>query len=351
MIQRFVEIAIADGCLPDNFIARLPEQFLARLSACGADQAELCIETFPELVQQLKDLQEFKRKCSSLIEEFLAGEGAEPPAEFGLRLGVLNRPSYHHEFIRRAINLGLDRGDVERDLISSLLTSLRELRVVNEDDFLWGFSHLLGSLPDLSIDCPQAVELVSKFLIRAVTDEVIPPSFLENAARLGLGDSQGLAAAEQARSALENTQVEWTDLRNVWGRPDKTDAVWKAALEIAVKEYFDSHDKAEFCRLMREWTLCTSRAVAVVKQGLRQAMDGDGNDCMAFVELLDYAVRHEELKSSDVLRAMSELDSSLADLQLDVPDAAAMLDTFGGLLRARDLLPAPSPRHKQSGYH
>ena len=346
MILRFVELAIADGCLPDTFLARLPEAFLAKL---GSD--ELCRETYPELVQQLSDLKSFKRKCNALLEDFLASEGAEPAAELAQRLAAAGKPALRHEFIRRAINVALDKEDTERELVSALLSSLRSLGQLTEDDFLWALSHLLGSLPDLSIDCPPAVELVSKFLLRAVTDEVVPPAFLDNAIRLGLGDEQGVEAARRARSALQNTEVEWADLRNVWGRLETGDnAKWRAELDTALREYFDSHDKAEFCRIMREWALCTSRAITVVKHGLLKAMDGDGNDCMAIVDLLDFAVKHEELKSSDVLRAMNELDTGIEDLKLDIPDVAEMLDTFGGLMRNRGLLPMPSPRSSVASF-
>lgn len=339
MIQQYVEIAIQDSCLPETFIARLPEQFLAKIS-----DEELCKETFPELVQQLDDLKSFKRKCNGLLEDIFASEGAEPVAELGQRLAALGKPGYHHEFIRRAINVSLDKEDSERELLSTVLSALRDQRVLSEDDFLWAFSHLLGSISDLELDCPPAVDLVSRFLIRAVTDEVIPPSFLENAIRLGLGDLKGVDAARRARDAVENTEVEWADLRNVWGRIGKDDEKWRAEIDVALREYFDGHDKAEFCRLMHEWALCTSRAIKVIKQAILKAMDGSGNDCMAVVDLLDYAVKHEELMASDVLRAMAELDTSLPDLKLDIPDAQDMLDTFGGLMRARGFLPPMSPR-------
>jgi programmed cell death protein 4 len=225
------------------------------------------------------------------------------------------------------------------------LSGLRDERTVTEDDFLWGFSHLLGSLPDLTIDCPNAVELVSKFLIRATTDEVLPPSFLENAVRLGLGAEEGMASARIAKTAVENTEVEWADLRNVWGKLGSAEnKKWRNELDVALREYFDSHDKAEFCRIMHDWALCTSRAITVTKEAILKAMDGNGNDCMAVVDLIEYAVKHEELKQSDVLRAMSEIDSTIPDLRLDIPDVQDMVDTFGGLLRARGILPLASPR-------
>lgn len=332
MILRFVELAVADECIPKSFIARLPEAFLTYLNTCHEVEEE-----FPELQTQLTELKKFKRKVQSILEEYLAGEGVEPAVEIGQQLSALNQPSMHHEFVRRALNFSLDRGEAERELVSSLLSALRDLRILSEDDFLWGFSHLLGSIDDLVLDCPSAMEFVAKFLIRAVTDEVIPPSFLENAIRLGLGES----VAKAAQAAIANTEVEWAELRNVWSSPtaNKFDQAWVRELELAITEYLASHDKAEFCRLMHGWGLCTSRAIKVVKEGILRAMDGNGNDCMAIVELLEFAVKHEELKTSDILRAMSELDSNLVDLKLDIPDFEDMLNTFGGLLRARNLIP------------
>lgn len=337
MILRFLELSIADGCLPDTFLGRLPEPFLYRLSRDLNSEEKL----FTELGNQLSELQMFKENCDYILSDYIAGKGVEPKlTDVISSINSAGRPRIRHELVKRAINMSLDKQDSDREIISSLLLSLRDARILTEDDILWGFSHLIGSLPDLQLDCPLAIRLVKKFLIRAITDEILPPSFLENAIRLGLGGSEGIEAAQDAKMELENSSVEWADLRNVWGEDTK----WRNDLDIALHEYFDSHDKAEMCRLMREWALCTGKAVILVKKALLKAMDGNGNDCLAVVELLDYAVKHEELKDSDILRAMQQLDENLEDLKLDIPDAPEMLNTFGGLLRNKGLLMTPSPR-------
>ena len=335
MILRFLELSIADGCLPDTFLARLPEPFLYRISRDLNSE-----ETFTELGNQLSELQLFKKNCDHILNDCFAA--AEPQISSNVIASIISagRPHLRHELVRRAINMSLDKKDSDRELVSSLLLSLRDARILTEDDLLWGFSHLIGSLPDLQLDCPLAIRLVKNYLIRAIADEILPPSFLENAIRLGLGGSEGAEAAQEAKNELDNSSVEWADLRNVWGEDSK----WRNDLDIALNEYFDSHDKAEMCRLMREWALCTGKAVILIKKALLKAMDGNGNDCLAVVELLDYAVKHEELKDSDILRAMQQLDENLEDLKLDIPDAPEMLNTFGGLLRNKGLLMTPSPR-------
>ena len=234
-----------------------------------------------------------------------------------------------------------------------LLTKLRDIRVITEDDFLWGFSHLLGSVEDLVLDCPNAVELISKFLIRAVTDEVIPPAFLEHSIRLVLGNDRGVECATLAKDAIDNAEVEWAELRNVWNftiTEDKNDdeSHWKQETAMAVTEYFNSHDKPEFWNVIRDWITTTSRAIRIIKDTILKAMDGTPNDCLAVVELIEYGVKHEEMRESDLYRAMAELDAVTDDMKLDIPDYEDMWNTFGGLLRARDLIPlVSSPRSSQ----
>lgn len=348
MILKFVEIGISDNIIPHGFIAKLPEQFLSTVAAI-----EPCVEEFPEIVHQLAKLKNFKKHASTIIDEYIRGNGAMTVGEVSAELRRLRCADLHHEFIRRAINKSLDKNDQDRELVCVLLSSLRDCdgrNTLTEDDFLWGFSHLLGGLDDLSLDCPNVVELVAKFLVRAVTDEIIPPSFLENAIRLGLGGDIGVTAATTAKHTVDNAQVEWTELRNVWGATATGDAEdktkWRTELDFALTEYIDSHDKAEFCRLMHDWGLSTTQLVTLVKEAVLKAMDRSGGECIAMVELLEYAVNNaEELRPSDIARALAELDAAQHDLKLDIPDFVPMLNTFGGLLRAKDLIPlVSSPR-------
>lgn len=42
-----------------------------------------------------------------------------------------------------------------------------------------GFSNLVAILEDLQLDVPEAVDLLARFILRAVTDEVLPPAFVK----------------------------------------------------------------------------------------------------------------------------------------------------------------------------
>ena len=48
-----------------------------------------------------------------------------------------------------------------------------------------GFKCLVGAAPDLTLDVPDAAVQISTFVARAVIDDVLPPSFVEE---LSAGD-------------------------------------------------------------------------------------------------------------------------------------------------------------------
>jgi hypothetical protein len=71
----------------------------------------------------------------------------------------------------------MDKNDREKEQASSLLSALYA-DVIAPDQMAKGFTKLLESVEDLSIDIPDAVELLSLFLARAVVDDILPPAYL-----------------------------------------------------------------------------------------------------------------------------------------------------------------------------
>ena len=311
MILRFLELAVADSSVPSSFVARLPESFLTQL------RAEDSI-SFPQVAKQLDDLRVFKKQVKKMAQSDLE--------DIESQLVGAGHAEMRHEFVRCAINASLDREDEDREKVSLLLCNLSISKNLSEDDFLWGFSHLLGSLDDLTIDCPDATELVGKFLVRAVVDELVPPSFLENAIRLGLG--QDSARWAQAQLAKRDGCV-WTK------SPKAHDRQWLLEVDVAVSDFLAGNQSVdEFCSLLHSWALTTTRAVAVVRHALLLAMaHSDGAACMALVTLLEECVDREELKASDVWAALTEIDTEKNELKKSIPDINEMINVFGGLLK------------------
>lgn len=71
----------------------------------------------------------------------------------------------------------MDLHDRDRELASNLLPSLYP-NVISHAKIVEGFTLLLQRIEDLKLDIPSAPEYLSKFLARAVVDDLLPPAFL-----------------------------------------------------------------------------------------------------------------------------------------------------------------------------
>ena len=113
-------------------------------------------------------------------------------------------PLHHlmqYELVRAAIELGLERGNQERELVSRLLSELHE-DWLPASDVSRGFEALLARVDDLALDNPRAVEHLAAFMTRAVADEVLPPAWVTSAPPEKLTTPAQLAVISSARAPL-----------------------------------------------------------------------------------------------------------------------------------------------------
>ena len=106
------------------------------------------------------------------------------------------------------------------------------------------FERLFEQIDDLTVDVPDAPSYLAVFLGRAVVDEVLPPSFLNDRLVLQLGGDIVL----QARRALSREHA-GARLEKVWGPGDgRPTADLKVAVDDAMREYLLSGQKTEAAR-------------------------------------------------------------------------------------------------------
>lgn len=71
----------------------------------------------------------------------------------------------------------MDHKPSHREMTSVLISDLFG-HVINEHDISKAFENLLGNLPDLILDIPDAPTVLGNFIARAIADDCIPPKFL-----------------------------------------------------------------------------------------------------------------------------------------------------------------------------
>lgn len=273
-------------------------------------------------------LTDFKSAVVKRIQEFFVSEDAH---DFAQSIADLKTPSLHFEVVRRLLSMAIERNSRERELASRGLTCLTEEKVLVEDDIAKGFERVFELADDLELDCPQAKDYIARFLARAVADECIPPSFLTDKFIEGLGG----VIVQRAKSLL-SIRHGAARLSRVWGptalvQSDDDDesyvAVLKAEIKMLLVEYLSSGD-------IDEAVACVKRFDAphyqheVVKRAIVLALDGKQRQRAMMSTLIYELFLRGVLSSVQIALGFRRLADEVADLELDTPGAAKVLQIF-----------------------
>eukprot|EP00199_Chlamydomonas_sp_CCMP681_P001184 CAMPEP_0119109296 /NCGR_PEP_ID=MMETSP1180-20130426/17833_1 /TAXON_ID=3052 ORGANISM="Chlamydomonas cf sp, Strain CCMP681" /NCGR_SAMPLE_ID=MMETSP1180 /ASSEMBLY_ACC=CAM_ASM_000741 /LENGTH=712 /DNA_ID=CAMNT_0007095037 /DNA_START=104 /DNA_END=2242 /DNA_ORIENTATION=- len=171
--------------------------------------------------------------------------------EVARRLQEVDQPGLLPLFVKALVVAALDRRSRERELTSQLLKNLHP-EFLDSDIAAAGFTKLLGAADDLVLDCPDAVHLLSLFVVRAVVDGVLPPAFLTQVlgglhpASLGVAVVKAAGVALGAKGGTERAATAWK------GGSLSLDQV-RNEMRALVAEYVQgSHDVGEAGRCLLE---------------------------------------------------------------------------------------------------
>ena len=257
----------------------------------------------------------YKAAIQGILQEYFnSGDVGEAAAS----LSELDHPEFGHYFVKKAITAALDRHDREREMISFLLSALYN-DVIAPEEVRRGFADAVDALDDLILDVPEAVELVSIFICRAIADDVLPPSFVKRI-------PQGPEGSPQAQ-LLHRCETTIADqhfaerMSRAWGHGagsslDET----KASIAATISEYFNSAgDAGEVRRFLRDLAMPYYHH-EVVKQTLVRGCVDQGAMDKALVLLRELSDTGA-VSCSQLTKGYQRLADGLSDLELDCPGA------------------------------
>lgn len=270
-----------------------------------------------------QSLEQFKEKVASLVEEYFASDDVTSMAT---DLRNLGSPNYHHYFVKKLVSMALDRHDREKEMASVLLSALYA-DVIEPDQLAKGFRNLLESVDDLSLDIPDAVDILAVFLARAVVDDILPPAFLSKTQKVLAEGSKGIAVIQKAEKSYLLAPHHAEVVERKWGGSTHTTvAEVQTKIVALLKEYVEGGDKAEACCCIRELNVPFFHH-EVVKKALVLAMEEKAAEAKIWA-LLQESAEEGLITSSQMAKGFTRLSDSIHDLALDIPDAKEMLEVF-----------------------
>lgn len=227
------------------------------------------------------------------------------------------------KLVNLIVNLGLDKQDEKREMISVLLAeghgSTFEVSTIAE-----AFSSLLSSAPDLAIDIPNISVLLGKFIARGIVDRALPPHFL------GSLKPESPVAEEIIRHAqvfLDRNSGH--DLDTIWGvsggqRPVKLLA---EKITILIQEYFSSSEKEEATRCLQSLGVPHFHH-ELVYEIIVMAAEKKEREMTLALELLKSMKDASVLTIQQLSQGFERIFSDSADISLDIPTIYSFLDSF-----------------------
>jgi hypothetical protein len=258
-------------------------------------------------------------------------------------------------FVKDCLLFGIEHHAYERELISQLLSALYG-QAVSGAKIEDGFQRVVDRIDDISLDNPDAVDTLSKFLARAVVDEIVAPAFLKNA-----HDNANKKAKEVLSLAngmiTERHRID--RLAHVWG-PGDLRSVRRLREETAtlLQEYLDTGDLAEADKCVRNRIDAPSFYFQIVKQAVRLAFarhhspsPSHSGDSVTpkIVKLLTFFSQEGLFSPGVIEKGLSQIYERLEDERLDNPQAPAILAHIleegqrAGWISKNYQPPAPAP--------
>ena len=273
-------------------------------------------------------LDDFKRHVNGLVRELFASESLE---EFIDDVARLDAPAMHFEVIRRVVALAIERNDRARELASRALTGLATTGVTSSAQIAKGFERLFELADDLELDTPRAKDYISRFLARAVADEVVPPAFLMDPRVQDLGGdivshAKTLLSIRHGHARLSRV---WQPNEDLVATPaqEEVTPLLKTEVKLILAEYLNSGD-------INEAVACVRRLEAphfgheVVKRAIVRALDGRETERAMMSTLLAELHAHGALSTAQIEIGFQRLADEADDLELDTPGARRVLRIF-----------------------
>lgn len=270
------------------------------------------------------DERELEKMVNPIVQEYFEHGDTK---EVQLLLKGLNLGPHKYEFSSMAVSLALEGKASHRELTSRLLSDLSG-KMLSQGDMARAFDKMLRELPDLLLDTPEAPQMLGQFIARAIADHILPMSFLDN--------YKGKVDCEHARVALDRAAVllsmkrEMMRLDNVWGvgggqRPVKH---LIKEMNLLLKEYLVSGDVSEAEHCLRDLEVPHFHH-ELVYEAVVMVLESKGDTAShMIIKLLQSLWKTALITVDQMNRGFQRVYSELPEINLDVPHAHSIMETF-----------------------
>ncbi|KAF2291052.1 hypothetical protein GH714_019395 [Hevea brasiliensis] len=304
ILALFIARAVVDDILPPAFLkkqmASLPAESKGVDVLKRAEKGYLAAPLHAEIIERRwggsknKTVEDVNANINNLLVEYLVSGDKK---EAFRCIKDLNVPFFHHEIIKRAIIMAMERQQAEGRLLDLLKDAAQE-GLINTSQITKGFNRIIDAVDDLSLDIPDARGILQSLISKAASEGWLSASSLK---------SLSLAPVKQP---LE----------------DNATKIFKTKAQFIIQEYFLSGDISEVssCLESENGNGVAELNAVFVKRLITLAMDRKNRE----KEMASVLLSSLCFPADDVLNGFVMLIESADDTALDNPVVVEDLAMF-----------------------
>lgn len=303
VLALFIARAVVDDILPPAFLNKAKGSLTE--SSKGLQVLQIAAKSYlsaPHHAELLErrwggsthiTVEEVKRRITDLLKEYIKNGDTAEACRCIRELAV---PFFHHEVVKRAVTLGMESPAAET-LIVKLLKEASEEGLISSSQMVKGFSRIVESLDDLSLDIPSAKSQFQTLVSKAVSEGWLDSSYEPSGANGSVQDDDHEKLRRYKKEAVS-----------------------------MIHEYFLSDDIPELIRTLKELGLPEYNPI-FIKKLITIAMDRKNRE-KEMASVLLSSLSMELFSSEDIVKGFIMLLESAEDTALDILDASDELGLF-----------------------
>ncbi|TYH27514.1 hypothetical protein ES288_A02G075200v1 [Gossypium darwinii] len=175
ILALFIARAVVDDILPPAFlkkqIALLPNDSKGVEVLERAEKGYLAAPMHAEIIERRwrvskKTVEDVKARINNLLIEYVTS-GDKKEAYRCIK--DLKVPFFHHEIVKKALVMAMERRQAE-DRLLDLVKEAAEEGLINSSQITKGFDRMIDTIEDLSLDIPNAQRILKSLISKATSD-------------------------------------------------------------------------------------------------------------------------------------------------------------------------------------
>lgn len=285
---------------------------------------------------ELRD-EEIKKLTEALVLEYYDhGDTSEVDAALTERWESINIKS-RYLVVVTMVEVAMDHKASHREMTSVLLSDLYQ-ESLTQTDICRGFETLLAQLPELVLDCPDAPDILGKFMARCVADDCLPPKYLSS--HKGKVECPYAIKALDRADLLMNVRQGMARLDNVWGTGGARRPVRALVNQmiLLLQEFLSSGDCDEAIRCLKDLEVPHFHHELVYEAVTMAIERSDPRSIQEMVRLLKTMYGACVLTTNQMDEGFLRVYDAMPDTQLDVPDAYGLLEVVVTLASQKGII-------------